>query len=740
MNYQRYLFLFLRFSWLIVLLVAAALAGGWAWLNKQTPVYASQAVLEVVSGKEQILDTIKDLKEQGVGSLDALNTVVQTLSSNTVMLKVAEAIGRSKEWAARSGNGEVPPELESSLAGSIRAQLVISLKRGTRLIEINAEDSSPEMARKIADETVKQFLALQGMDLEENSKGATKNLYDKEKELREKLNESENKMAEFIKQYGIEVDEKQNIVGKRVADFNTQYTASNAKRVALEADMAALTRVKQGDVPGMLRLPSVAALPEVAALRTAVTARETEFHALEERYLPKHPRHAAAKAGLTDLQKKLQSAVANAGESLKQQYQTFKDEEKLLKELLDAESAKSLELGALFIPYNVMKREADADRQLYQDVLTRLKEVPVIEGMTKDAFGITKTPYKFTSKPLVNPVPVRPNKAKSMTMAGLLALALAVGLILCLDRLDSSIRTVDEAEQQLGLPVLAAVPEGNASKVPAGGLVMKDAAGSSQAEAFRTLRASISLLGEENHRRIILVTSAIPAEGKTFCSSNYAAALAGQGYRTLLIDADLRRPALTAALLPQDDRKSEEYRGLTDVLTGNSQPLDAVRTTAVENLWLLPSGRRAPNPSELLAQSTTPALLEYLLSQYDRIVVDSAPINAVSDTLSLAPCAHAVIVVLRFGKTPVRAILRALQLLKKSGAKLAGVVMNRVPLRRGAAYYYYYYGDPYVKDSVYGGEKKDKPKKKRRRKEEVEVAKVADVPQANEFGTKPKNA
>jgi capsular exopolysaccharide synthesis family protein len=246
---------------------------------------------------------------------------------------------------------------------------------------------------------------------------------------------------------------------------------------------------------------------------------------------------------------------------------------------------------------------------------------------------------------------------------------------------------------------------------------MTDDANSSQAEAFRTLRASISLLGEEDKRRIILVTSAIPAEGKTFTSTNLAASFATQGYKTILIDADLRRPALSASMLERDVRQNEDFRGLTDVLSGLCPLDEAVRPTKVPNLSLIPSGRRAPNPAELLAQGGVEQLLKDLSTKYDRIILDSAPINAVSDSLAVAPLAHAVCLVLRYGKTPRRATNRALALLKKSGARMAGVIMNRMPSRRGAAYYYYYYGDPYVKDGVYGS---DTSKKKRSRKQQAE--------------------
>lgn len=708
MNAQHYLFLFLRYSWLIILILAAFLAGTWTWLGQTAPVYASRAVLLVETDVAKVVK-IDDVKDEQVTGLDAVNTVVQTLSSNTLLLAVARATRRSEEWAREHGSsGILDPSMETALADSIRKQLDIKLRRNTRLIDIVAEDTDPAKAQRMAKQVVKEFVNLQSQDRTDVSKDANAFLVEEAKKLKEQVQESENKLTKYrLDNKSVSVDDKQNIVVQRLAALNVEVTAANSQRAAVESDLAALREIKSGDVPGMLKLKSIAALPNVALLRESVLQKETEFARVKERYLPLHPKYGAAANELTELKSKLATAVASAGDTLRQQYQSFVETEKKLKEMLTAQEATALELDQLSFPYKALEREAQTDRTLYETILTRLKETNVTQGLTK-------TPFKVIEEPLFNPDPVRPNKLKLMLAAGLFSIMMGVGLVLLLDRLDDSIRTVDEAETLLEQPVLAAVPESDLSKIPEGAFAMTHDSGSAQAESFRTLRASLSLLGEENQRRLILVTSAIPSEGKTFTSTNLAAAFATQGLKTIVIDADLRRPALSATLLDRDVRKAGEFRGLTDVLSGLCSVEEAVRPTMVPNLSLLPSGRRAPNPAELLGQLNVEKLLQKLLTEYDRVVLDSAPINAVSDSLALAPLAHAVCLVLRFGKTPRRAIIRAITLLQKAGARMAGVVMNRMPTSRGASYYYYYYGDPYVADSVYGSNsKKDKKGKKK---------------------------
>jgi polysaccharide biosynthesis transport protein len=393
---------------------------------------------------------------------------------------------------------------------------------------------------------------------------------------------------------------------------------------------------------------------------------------------------------------------------LRQQYVKIVETEKKFKEMLAEYEQKSLDLERTAIPYKVLQREAASDRQLYEAILTRLKETSVTQGLTK-------TPYRVVEEPLVNSWPVRPDRKKSLMNAALMALITSVGLILLLDYLDSSIRTVDEAEAELELPVLAALPEMPQSKMPKDGVsIMNHAPASSVAESFRNLRSSISLLGDAEHRRVFLLSSAIPSEGKTFTSFNLAVSLASQGLRVLLVDADLRRPALSSLLLTAEERKADDYRGLTDVLSGLSELGTTIRETSVKNLWLLPAGRRAPNPAELLAQPQSAKLISALAKSFNRVIVDSAPINAVSDTLSLAAHVDCIFLVLRFGKTPRRAIQHAIKLLVNAGAKIGGLVLNRMPTGRSAAYYYYYYGDTYVKDSVYGSSHDRKEEKEGR--------------------------
>jgi len=311
-------------------------------------------------------------------------------------------------------------------------------------------------------------------------------------------------------------------------------------------------------------------------------------------------------------------------------------------------------------------------------------------------------------------------------------LALGLGFVYGSDVLDRSIKTVDQAETILALPVLAAVPEVSKEdaadkldrKFPSTGAsyrLVAEAPEGPAAEAFRNLRASLSLLGPEVERKVFLFTSAVPNEGKSFSSANYSLALAQQGHHVLLLDGDLRRPSLHKIFRPEgdEDGAGDEAPGMVDCLVGTANLTSAIRTvsagrlevSAVEKLTatggqlsVLTGGRRAPNPAELLSGPSFGRLLAEAARLFDRVVIDSAPVLAVSDTLLMTPLVQTVCVVVHAGKTARNAVQRALGMLTGAGGRPAGIILNRLPRRRGVGYYYYYASPGYGKgEGAYSG-------------------------------------
>lgn len=345
-----------------------------------------------------------------------------------------------------------------------------------------------------------------------------------------------------------------------------------------------------------------------------------------------------------------------------------------------------LELSRVAIPYGALQREATADRALFESVLTRVKETKVTEE-------IEKSNIRIISEPVPSKWPSKPRRLRTLAAAIAAGIVLGFVALVLIHAFDTSLRSVDQAEKTLDLPSLAAVPEAK-GKVRHSPLVLVDHPAGREAESFRCLRTSLSLR-PGGAPRSILFTSAVPAEGKSYCSANYAVSLAQQGLTTLLIDADLRRPGL-GNLFP----KLKDAAGLSEVLSDKSKFHEACHETGVFKLSLMPAGAKIGTPAELLSSAAFRELLETALSKYDRVVLDTAPINAVSDTLLLGKAVDAVAFVVRSRKTPARALNRALHLLEKAEALPAGFILNRLPSR--LANYYYYDEGSYSSAGVYG--------------------------------------
>src|SRR6185436_8825269 len=391
----------------------------------------------------------------------------------------------------------------------------------------------------------------------------------------------------------------------------------------------------------------------VVEIRSNIARLESEAANLHQRYKPLHPKYIQAQSQLAEWKSALDRAILSVPQRVRSAYETALVAEQALEIELREQEAVSLALSKISVRYNVLARDVEADRALYQSVLNRMKETVV----TKD---LKPSKVRIIQQASVPEKPIRPEKVR-VVLAGILAgLAGSVLLVFLLNALDRSLKTVDQTEDYLGLPVLSTIPKFNGSSS-----------------------------GEED-RRVFLFTSALPSEGKTFCSLNYAASLARQGLRTLIVDCDLRRPMVDKSLRGTNPRNV----GLTDFLTGQKTFNQSIHSAGVENLFYMPSGTDAPNPAELLAKNGIDGVVDEALKTYDRVVVDSAPIHAVSDTLLILNRIQTLCLVIRSRKTPKNSILRAVQILRQAEAPLVGVILNMMP-RNSDGYYYYdyaYYG------------------------------------------------
>jgi polysaccharide biosynthesis transport protein len=693
LDLTRYIHLFVRNLWWVVIIVGIALAGASVWLRYQPVQFISQAVVQVENEQQKVLGKVEDVQPQNLTTDDYFTTVTQSFTSETLMLRVAHASGLDED-------PEIFPPLpngqryaDEAIAQAMLKRISAELRRNTRLIDITVLDEQPERAKQVA-ETVLSEYVLQSIEQQYSvSRLASQFLKEEANKLRTQLETAERQLQEYKERYdAVSLEKSENISAEQLKDLNGKISSAKDERIKLEADLEQLRRTPPDDVAGMLQIASVQAIPQVTAIQNEISTAQdnlrqlltTDLAALKNPQL--HPKYIRATASIEQLNETLKATLQNARNILESHYRVAKETEDKLTAAFHEKEQAALDLNRIGIPYNVLQREVESDRTMYDSLMTRLQETTI-------SAEIKTSPFRVVQEPMVPMKPAKPEKFKTMLVALVFAVVLSGIVLVILDTMDSTLRSVDEAETFLGVHTLGVIPEEKERKGAHLPLVVVDDPTSRQAEAFRFIRASISLLGPESSRRVFLLTSAVSDEGKSFAAVNTGAAFAIDGLRTVVIEADLRRPTFLKVWPGMANKKA---LGLGDYLAGNQSLEAVIRQSPVENLSFIFAGKSVRNPAELLTGKSFNRLIQSLLERFDRVICDSAPINAVSDTLTLIGSVQYVCLVVRPGKTPKKAIARACDLIEKAGGKIAGLFLNRVNFKIGAGCCYYYYGEKYV--------------------------------------------
>jgi len=364
---------------------------------------------------------------------------------------------------------------------------------------------------------------------------------------------------------------------------------------------------------------------------------------------------------------------------------------------MDKQKQQANQLNESAIEYSLLKRDLETNRTLYEGLLEKLKEAGVTAGLRSNNFRTVDVARVPTT-------PAEPNVPRNLAFALALGLTTGVGLAFLLEAVDNTVRTPEQAQVISALPSLGMIPLGSKSSTEVAGkqrlsvtsskeaveLITQSRPQSQMAESYRALRTSLLLTSLGAPPKVILITSALPQEGKTTTSLNCGIVLAQKGSRVLLIDADLRRPSIHKAL------GMGPRTGLSNVLTGGATVQQAtVRSTVLPTLFVLPAGTPPPNPAELLASANMGDILTQLREQYDHIVIDTPPALSVTDAVIMSTRADAVVLVIRSGQTTKQALRRARDILARVNAKVAGVLLNAADLTSPDYYYYYEYRGKY---------------------------------------------
>jgi succinoglycan biosynthesis transport protein ExoP len=565
---------------------------------------------------------------------------------------------------------------EASYPEALLGRLSVTQVRGSQLVDMTFRAADPEFAARAANMFAQEFVAnnlsLKVSTLEKSAEWLTGEV-EKQGKL---VQQSELALAQYKeKQDAGALDSTQNIVVARLTAQNDALTKARLERIQKEGLLRQINSVGQ-DVEA---ISSVIANPNIQTLRASFNSLQQDSARLAERYGDKHPERLKVAAQLASTEKQLKAEIAKAVQNVKNEYDNAVQQEKELQSSLNEAKQAATALGRKGVDYAVLLREAESNRTVYNQLLTREKELRVVANSRTNN-------VRVVDRGEVPTTPSSPNHRRDWAYAVALGLALGLGVAFGIDYLDDTVKTPDDITRRLKLKFLGLVPIVSGDRHPLiSGPVPHDFG-----EAYRSIRTTLAAQLPGTGSRVVAVASSQPLEGKTTTAVNIAMALAVGGARVLLIDADMRRPSVHKALRMANDR------GLSQLLAGQARMREVVQRTHDPNLLTITAGRTPANPSELLASDRMRALLAGLeTGPFDWIIIDTPPVLAVTDAVILAPLVGAVTFVIGAEMTRWRLAERAVETLLSSNPRQVLAVLNKVNFGRNKYYYSRYYGHQY---------------------------------------------
>lgn len=667
------------------------------------PVYESVAQIRVDSSQQGSLG-LEDLVSQKLADSDSeggrLQTELTILQSPPVSMQVIKNLdlGHREEFAGKKLAAKVTgidpikmdPESREKLLTTFHDAEKIEVLPKTRVIEIRFRNANPKLAADTVNGIVDAYLQ-RNFDVKYQGAVQVSEWLSKQmEELKTNAALAEQRLAEFQQQKNIlGTDENNNIVIDRLRHLNSQLADAEGDRIVKEARF----RLASSGNPELVA--AVVPSTTLQALRTQEADLKSQYAQLDAKFGSGFPKVQELQAQLKRLDQTIADEVTNVGQRLHDEFQAAQNSENLLRQQFQLQKDEAFKLNASAVQFATLKHEVESSQELSDTLQLKLKEAGLMAGLASADISIV-------TRGMIAARPAFPKKALLLPVGFLISIFGGLMLVFVLESFDDSIRTSEEVESASSVPALATIPliagrslrngtKGTRYQMASGGLgtMAAQRPASLLAESYRVLCNSLLLTAADRPPRVLVVTSAFPSEGKSVSSCNLAITLAQRGSRVLLVDADLRRSSLPRQL----GVESHNGVGLSSILAGNSVS-DALTSPfpQLSELKVIAAGPHTPWPAELLASERMRELLDQWRTEYDHVVIDTAPILFFADTMPLAARADGVLLVVLAGRSRRKAMVRALDLLSRAKARVLGVIVNGVVLEPEYANSYLAYG------------------------------------------------
>lgn len=699
-------------SFFLIVVIAVATA-----TFLMTPIYRATTVLQIEREAAKVVE-FKDVSPtESVGDRDFYQTQYELLKSNTLAQRVIEQLGLEhrmtlqdrkdaslSEWFADNFGGgskesiAVRDKLDRAGADSARTRrvqnflndLTVLPVRNSRLVKVSYDAPDPVLAASVANAIAQNFI---GVNLERRfdaSSYAKTFLEERIKQVKSKLEETERAQVEYARSQEIFSVDKDGVTtdAQNLQEFNTALARVQQERIKAESLYMQLQANKSGELPQLLENQLL------QQYKGNKAKWEAEYQDKLKVFKPGYPAMQQLAGQIAELTAQIDTEKENIRNSIKASYEAAKSQEAMILDKLGASKKNMLDMQTRSIQFNILKREADTNRQLYDGLLQRLKEVSVAGGVGTNNVSVVDRAEVPTTK-------FKPSLSLNLMLAMFFGLFGGVGLAFFFEHLDDTFKSALSVEKQLQLAVLGIIPTSN--EMRQGQTVLQllvNDTRSALAESYRSVRTALQFSREGGAPKLLGVTSSNMGEGKSTTAVSLAIQFAQFGSRVLLIDADLRNPSLHKVFGVENDI------GLTNYLAGTTQPAAMTRNTPVSNLFFVSTGPLPPNPAELLSSNRMNALLELASSKFDLVVIDSPPILGLADALVVANMVESMLLVIEAGQTRRNTVQAALKRLTAVRARPLGCLLTK--MQSSTQGYGYGYGEYYY---AYGGKSAENKKK-----------------------------
>jgi polysaccharide biosynthesis transport protein len=689
----RYLRIAAKHKWLVfsIMLTAVAIAVFVTYL--MTPIFRATSSIQIDRESVNVVKLDDFQADERMSGTEFYQTQYELLGSRTMAERVVTTMGiaENPEFLAQTTSligliksflpigtdGDKPEEISSQddkvkiASRRLLGSLTVAPVRGSRIVKINIDHPDPAMAQSLANTYAEVFIS-ENLDRRFDATSyAKKFLEERLAQLKAKLGDSEKELVKYAEDQGIiSLDGNKNLSATDLEAINIKLNETRGERLKKEQ---LWKQAQQTQGTGLKEILDNENIQANQKLRAELAAEYQQKLAV---YKPAFPLMAQLRNQIKELDRQIVSEIAAIKRSIEAQYIAVKEEEDQLLAQLENSKADVTDQRNRSIQYNILQREVDTNRTLYDGLLQRYKEIGV-------AGGVGTNNITIVDKALLPTSPRSPSLFLNLALAIFGGLLLGVLLALLLDYIDDTFKAPDDIEREIGLPVIGVIPK------PRPGSELADEmldARSGMSEAYRSLRTSLQFSTSEGLPRTLLITSSKPSEGKTTTTIALAQSLAQLRLNVLLIDCDLRNASIHRRL-----GVNNEF-GLSNYLAGSHAPEDVVQVSDTERLVLITSGPLPPNPAELLSGPRLSSLLAVAQQSFDVVLLDGPPVMGLADAPILSAFANATMLVIAANETRKSTVKVALKRLMKPRANVIGALLNKFNAREAGYGYGYGYG------------------------------------------------